>query len=166
MRLSIIVAMDEGGVIGAGGSLPWRLSSDLKYVKRTTMGKPIIMGRKTYESIGRPLRGRENIVITRERGFQAPGCSVFHDLDAAFAHCRAAEEIFIMGGAEIYRRSIGRAGRIYVTEVHARVPGDVYFPSFDRAAWRELSREHHDADEKNEYPYSFVILERVQTGDK
>ena len=166
MRLSIIVAMDEGGVIGAGGTLPWRLSADLQHVKRTTMGKPIIMGRKTHESIGRPLPGRENIVISGNSSYRSPGCMVFHDLERALEYCREHDEVFIMGGSELFRGTLDRTQRIYLTEVHAQVAGDVFFPSFNRGEWRELSREDHVADEHNEYPFSFVILERFQSSDR
>jgi len=160
MRLSIIVAMDEQGIIGTGGALPWHISADLKNVKRTTMGKPIIMGRKTHESIGRTLPGRENIILSRDQGFRSPGCTIFHDLDTALEYCRDRDETFIMGGADLFQLTIGRVARIYLTEVHARVDGDTYFPQFNRREWRELSREDHPADDKNEYPYSFVVLDR------
>jgi len=160
MRLSIMVAMDEQGVIGAGGALPWHLSADLQQVKKITMGKPVIMGRKTHESIGRPLPGRENIVLSRDPRFRAPGCTVFNDLEQALEYCRAADEVFIMGGAELFRLTLARAARIYLTEVHARVQGDTCFPEFNRSEWREIGREQHAADENNEYPYSFVRLER------
>jgi dihydrofolate reductase len=160
MRLSIMVAMDEQGVIGAGGALPWHLSADLQQVKKITMGKPVIMGRKTHESIGRPLPGRENIVLSRDPRFRAPGCTVFNDLEQALEYCRAADEVFIMGGVELFRLTLARAARIYLTEVHARVQGDTCFPEFNRSEWREIGREQHAADENNEYPYSFVRLER------
>lgn len=161
MRLSIIVAMDEQGIIGVGGALPWHISADLKYVKRTTMGKPIIMGRKTHESIGKSLPGRDNIVLSHDPGYRSPGCTIFHDLDAALEYCRDKDEIFIMGGADLFQLTIYRVTRIYLTEVHARVQGDTYFPQFNRSEWRELSREDHDADENNEYAYSLVVLERL-----
>ena len=160
MRLSIMVAMDEQGVIGAGGALPWHLSADLQQVKKITMGKPVIMGRKTHESIGRPLPGRENIVLSRDPRFRAPGCTVFNDMEQALEYCRAADEVFIMGGVELFRLTLARAARIYFTEVHARVQCDTCFPEFNRSEWREIGREQHAADENNEYPYSFVRLER------
>ena len=166
MRLSLIVAMDEQGIIGTDGGLPWRLSADMKHVKETTMGKPIILGRKTHESIGRPLPGRENIVISRNPRYSSPDCTIFHDLDSALVYCSDRDEVFIMGGAELYRRTLDRAARIYLTEVHACVRGDTCFPDFDRGEWSELSRDDHPADEKNEFPYSFVILERFSTSDK
>jgi len=160
MLISIIVAMDEHGVIGVNGALPWRLSADLKHVKETTLGKPVLMGRKTHESIGRPLPGRENIVITRDAHFQSRGCTIFHDIDTALDYCKDQDEIVIMGGAQLYRQTLPRADRIYLTEVHASVRGDTWFPEFNRTQWREMFREDHDADKKNEYPYSFVLLER------
>ena len=160
MLLSLMVAMDERGIIGRDNGLPWHLSADLRRVKAVTMGKPIIMGRKTYESIGKPLPGRENIIITRNSGYTSAGCAVFTDIDAALEHCRGHEEAIIMGGAELYRQTMARASRIYLTEVHASVAGDTFFPEFDRGEWRELTREDFPADEKNEYAYSFVVLER------
>ena len=160
MRLSLIVAMDEQGVIGDDGGLPWRLSADLKHVKETTMGKPVIMGRKTHESIGKPLPGRENIVISRNPDYRPEGCTVFQDLETALESCSDDDEVFILGGSELFRMTLGRAVRIYLTEVHARVTGDTWFPEFNRDEWRELSREDHPADNKNEFPYSFIVLER------
>jgi dihydrofolate reductase len=160
MRISLIVAMDRNGVIGARGKLPWRLPADLKRFKAITMGRPIIMGRRTHESIGRPLPGRENIVVTRDRNFRAPGCTVLHSVDAVLEHCRGVEEVMIMGGAELYSRTLELAHRIHLTEVHADVAGDTYFPPWQREEWREMSREDFPADAANEYPYSFVVLER------
>ena len=160
MIISIIVAMDTNGVIGKDGKLPWHLSADLKHFKAITMGKPIVMGRKTHESLGRVLPGRENIVITRNNNYQAPGCTVLHSLDDVFVHCRNADEIIIMGGAELYVQILDRANRIYLTEVHAEVSGDTYFPAYDGDQWREVQRQDFRADEKNRYDYSFVILER------
>ena len=161
MLLSIIVAMDELGTIGRENGLPWRLSADLKHVKATTMGKPVIMGRKTHESIGRPLPGRENIIITRNPEYRSAGCTVLTSINAALNHCRDQPEAVIMGGAELYRQTLARADRIYLTEVHARVAGDTYFPPYDAGAWREVTREDSTADENNEFDYSFVVLERA-----
>jgi dihydrofolate reductase len=161
MRISLIVAMDRNGVIGAGGRLPWRLPADLRRFKAITMGKPIVMGRRTHESIGRPLPGRENIVVTRDRDFRAPGCTILHGVDAVLEHCRGAEEIMIMGGAELYRQLLPEADRIHLTEVHADLAGDTSFPPWNREDWREISREDFPADERNEFPYSFVVLERA-----
>ena len=152
--------MDDNGVIGADGQLPWRLPADLKHFREMTMGKPIIMGRKTHESIGRPLPGRENIVLTRNKGYQAEGCTVLHDLAELYAYCRYQDEVMVMGGADLYKQFLGRAELIYLTEVHARVHGDTYFPHYDPDVWEEVSREDYKADEKNEYDYSFVVLKR------
>ena len=166
-RLAIIVAAAENGVIGRDNALPWHLTEDLRYFKRMTMGKPIIMGRKTYESIGKPLPGRANIVITRNRAFKAEGVQVTGSLDEALslsadvALIDGAEEVLVIGGAEIYRAAIPRADRLYVTEVHASVEGDALLPEIDWNQWRELSRERHLAAGSNPYDYSFVVYERV-----
>jgi len=160
MKISLIVAIDRKGVIGRGGTLPWRLSSDLQHFKKITMGKPIIMGRRTHKSIGRALPGRENIVITRDSHFHAPGCTVLHSLEDVFNYCSDSDEIMIMGGADLYAQTLDKASRIYLTEVHAKVEGDTYFPKYDRESWEEVKRSDFKADEKNEYDYSFVILER------
>ena len=161
MIISIIVAMDEKGVIGLEGDLPWRLSADLKHFRAITMSKPLIMGRKTHESIGRPLPGRKNIVLTRANDFDAEGCTIVHSLDDAFQAAGDVDEIIIMGGSGIYDQSLALAGRLYLTEVHADVSGDVYFPEFDKGDWLEIEREDHSADEKNDFDFSFVVLERV-----
>jgi len=162
MLISLIVAMDENGVIGASGALPWRLSADLKHFRNTSLGKPVLMGRKTHESIGRALPGRENIVISRDPDYESESCVIFHNIDSALDYCKDKEEIIIMGGADLYRQTLARANRIYLTEVHASVAGNVCFPEFDRGEWNEISREYHAADEKNEYPFSFVLLERIK----
>ena len=160
MIISIIVAMDKKGVIGLEGDLPWRLSADLKHFKAITMNKPLIMGRKTHESIGRPLPGRKNIVLTHAKDFDAEGCTIVHSLDDAFQAAGDVDEVMIMGGSGIYDQSLARAGRLYLTEVHADVKGDVNFPEFDKAKWLEIERQDHFADEKNDLDYSFVVLER------
>tara|TARA_R110000782_G_C14808207_1_gene412518 strand:- start:1342 stop:1827 length:486 start_codon:yes stop_codon:yes gene_type:complete len=160
MQLSIIVAMDRNRVIGNNDSLPWHISADLKNFKKITMGKPIVMGRKTQESIGRPLPGRENIIITRNKTYQAEGCTVLSSIDEIFEYCKDIEEVMITGGSEIYRQTIGQATRLYLTEVHAEVEGDTFFPEFDRSEWNEVSREAFTADEKNDFDYSFIVLEK------
>ena len=160
MIISLIVAMDRNNIIGMDNDLPWRLSSDLKHFKEITMGKPIIMGRKTHESIGRPLPGRENIIITRDQTYVAEGCTVIHDINDMVVFCKGQDEIMIMGGAEIYRQTLSKADMLYLTEVHAEVEGDTFFPEFDRSQWQEVSREDHQANEKNEFDYSFLVLER------
>ena len=160
MIISIIVAMDKKGVIGLEGDLPWRLSADLKHFKAITMNKPLIMGRKTHESIGRPLPGRQNIVLTHAKDFDAEGCTIVHSLDDAFQTAGDVDEVMIMGGAGIYAEALSHANRLYLTEVHADLSGDVYFPEFDKGEWVELERQDHSADEKNDFDYSFVVLER------
>ena len=161
MIISLVVAMDRRGVIGAGGALPWRLSDDLKHFKAITMGKPLIMGRKTHESIGRPLPGRQNIVLTRQEGYTSEGCTIVHDEEEALAACTGAEEVMVMGGATLYELFLPRAGRIYLTRVQAEADGDTWFPPFDASAWREVERRDQPADERNEHPCSFLLLEKT-----
>jgi dihydrofolate reductase len=124
------------------------------------MGKPLIMGRKTHESIGRPLPGRKNIILTQSQEFKAEGCTVVHSLEEALLAAGEVDEVMIMGGSGIYDQSLDRANRLYITEVHADVSGDVYFPEFDGGEWVEIEREDHSADDKNDFDYSFVVKER------
>jgi len=161
MTLSLIVAMDKNRVIGFDGGLPWHLSSDLKYFRDITMGKPIIMGRKTYESIGRALPGRRNIVVTRNPAFKAPGCDVVVSLEAAVHLVEDVPEVMMIGGASLYLETLPVADQLYLTEVHAEVEGDTRFPEIEPQHWQEVSRTEFSADEKNEYDYSFVIYDRV-----
>ncbi len=160
MKLSLIVAMDENGVIGANGDLPWHISADLQNFKKITMGKPIVMGRKTHESIGRPLPGRENIILTRDSNYQAEGCTVLQSLNEIFEHCKNVDEVMITGGAEIYKHTLEQASHLYLTEVHTEIKGDTFFPEFSRDDWVEVEREDHSADDKNDFDYSFVVLKR------
>lgn len=160
-RLCLIVAVARNGVIGRGGTLPWRLASDLQRFRALTMGHHIIMGRRTFESIGRPLPGRKSIVVSRNAQFSAPGCQSASSLDQALALARGDDEVFVIGGAELYREALQRAQRLYVTEVAAEVPGDTYFPPFERDQWREVSREHVAADARNALPSDFVVYDRV-----
>jgi len=166
VKLAQIVAVASNGVIGRNNQLPWYLPEDLKYFKRTTMGKPVIMGRKTYESIGKPLPGRTNIVITRNPDYQLAGCQVVQTLDAAIevaegvCFLEGKEEGIIMGGSEIYKLSLPQTDRLYLTEVHAEVEGDAFFPAIDREQWQEVSREDYQAQGPNPYDYSMVVLER------
>jgi dihydrofolate reductase len=166
MRLALIWAMSQNRVIGRNNALPWYLPEDLKYFKQITMGKPIIMGRKTWESIGRPLPGRTNIVITRDPSFAAEGVKVVHSLDEAIRMAEkiclinGSDEAVVMGGAEIYALALPRADRLYMTQVHAEVHGDAFFPEFDLDSWEELGREDFKASGANPYDYSFVVLER------
>lgn len=166
MKLAMIWAMSRNRVIGRNNALPWYLPEDLKFFKRVTMGKPLIMGRRTYESIGRPLPGRTNIVVSRNPEFEAEGVRVVPSLDEAItlaeniAFIDGAEEAIIMGGSEIYAQALPRADRAYLTQVHAEVEGDTFFPPFDIEQWHELGREDFQASGNNPYDYSFVILER------
>lgn len=153
--------MDCNGVIGANGELPWHISADLKHFKTITMGKPIVMGRKTHESIERPLPGRENIILTRDKNYHAEGCTVLQSLDDISEHCKDVDEIMIIGGSEIYQHTLDQASHLYLTEVLTEIEGDTFFPEFNREEWKEISREDFKADEKNDFDYSFVLLERI-----
>ncbi len=161
MKLSLVVAMDKNRVIGIDGGLPWHLSSDLKYFRDITMGKPIIMGRKTHESIGRPLPGRQNIVVSRNSEFIAEGCDVVTSVEAALKLVENVPEVMMIGGASLYVDVLPAADQLYMTEVHAEVEGDTWFPELDVAEWQELSRTEFSADDKNDHDYSFVVLDRV-----
>lgn len=163
MKVSLIVAAAENGVIGRNNALPWRLSADLQRFKALTMGHAIVMGRKTYESIGQPLPGRRMIVVTRQPGYSAPGVEVASGFDSALAIAKLhnESELFVIGGAEIFALAAPLAERLYLTRVHAEVPGDVRFPPIDPAAWRLLESQPHPADGKNEYPFTFQRYERV-----
>ena len=160
-RIALIAALADNGVIGKDGDLPWHIPEDLKHFKAVTMGKPIIMGRKTFTSIGKPLPGRTNVVLTRKEDFAADGVQVVHSLAEAFSAAQAeAEEIMVIGGAQVYEEALPRADRLYLTYVHQTVEGDTYFPSFNEGEWRE--RERRDSySEKAQTALSFVILERV-----
>lgn len=160
MRISLIVALARNRVIGRDNQLPWRLSADLQHFKGLTMGKPIVMGRKTCESIGKPLPGRTNIVVTRNSSFSAEGCRVVHSIDEALVAAGGADEVMIMGGENLYSQLLPRADRLYLTEVQAEVSGDAWFPELDQTQWQELERESHRADENNEFDYDFVVLAR------
>jgi dihydrofolate reductase len=160
MHISLIAALARNRVIGRDNQLPWRLSADLRRFKALTMGKPIVMGRKTYESIGKPLPGRTNIIVSRDSSYSAEGCCVVHSIDDALLAAGDSDEVMIMGGANLYSQLLPRADRLYLTEVQADVSGDTWFPEFDEMQWQELERESHQADEKNEFDYDFVVLAR------
>lgn len=167
MKLALICAMAENRVIGRNNALPWHLSEDLKYFKRVTMGCSIIMGRRTWESIGRPLPGRTNIVVTSNPDYQADGARVVHSLEEAIALTEAvalidgAEEAFIIGGADLYRRALPLADRFHLTRVHAEVDGDTELAAFDESQWQEISRQDFAHSETNPYDYSICVLERI-----
>ncbi|MDX2007996.1 MAG: dihydrofolate reductase [Meiothermus sp.] len=157
--ISLIVAASQNRAIGRENRLPWHLPNDLRYFRRVTKGSPVIMGRKTFESIGWPLPGRQNIVVTRDKAYRAEGCEVVNSLEAAFLAAQQDREIFVIGGADLYRQALGLAGRIYLTEVHAEVEGDAFFPD-PGPDWQEVSREHHPADLEHAHAFDWVVLER------
>lgn len=165
-RLAVIVAAAENGVIGRNNALPWHLPQDLRYFKRITMGKPMVMGRKTFDSIGRPLPGRTSIVISRNPNYCAEGVRRAGSLDEALVLARkiaevdGATEAVVIGGAQIYALTLARADRLYITRVHADVEGDALLPPIDWTRWREVSREFHRAGNDNPYDYSFLVYER------
>ena len=157
-EISIIVAVGKNNVIGSDGKLPWHMPADLKRFKELTTGKPVIMGRKTYESIGKPLPNRTNIILTRSADYEAGGCIVVNSLDEALEATEGEKEAMIIGGASIYAQFLPKARRIYMTQIDALIEGDVYFPAV--SGWREVNIEHHKKDDKNPHDYTFVIFER------
>lgn len=160
MTLSCIVAVAENGVIGRGSSLPWRLSADLRRFKRLTTGHTLIMGRKTFESIGRPLPDRTSLVLTRDSTYERPGVVVVHSLEEALERCRSEQEVFVIGGAAVFREALPRAQRLYLTRVHADVRGDVRFPEEGLQGWTQVEQTQVPADEKNEYPTTYEVYVR------
>jgi len=160
-RLSVIVAMSRNRVIGANGAIPWHLPEELKRFKSVTMGHHIVMGRKTWESIGRPLPGRTTVIVSRQPGYSVPGAKTAHSLDAAVAACGDDSEIFVIGGAELYAQALPRANRLYLTTVDAEIPGDTAMPAFDAGDWREVSSMSFAPDERHRYPFRCVVYERI-----
>ena len=160
--MSLIVAMSRNRVIGANGAIPWHLPEELKRFKRLTLGHHIIMGRKTWESIGRPLPGRTTVIVSRQRGYSVPGTKIAHSLDEAVAACGEDSEIFVIGGAELYAQALPRAGRLYLTTVDAEVAGDTTMPEFELTGWREVSSESFATDERHRYPFRCVVYERAK----
>ena len=161
VSLSIIAAMDENRLIGQRNGLPWHLPADLAFFKKTTMNKPIIMGRKTFESIGKPLPGRRNIVISRETGYQAAGCDVCADINSALELVNDQPEAMLIGGASLYEQTLDMADRLYITEIKGVFEGDAWFPEIDPSRWRESWREEHGHDEQNSHDYAFVQYARI-----
>ena len=153
--------MAQNRVIGKNNRLPWKLPADLKHFRRLTMGKPIIMGRLTFESIGKPLDGRINIIITHDKDYAAAGCIVAHSLDEALQRVAVAAEAIVIGGAKLYEQMLPRADRIYMTLIHSEFDGDAYFPEYDEREWKTMQRIDMEPDDKNPYRYSFVQLQRV-----
>jgi len=170
MKVALIWAMSRNGVIGRNNALPWHLSEDLRYFKRVTFGKPVIMGRKTWESIGRPLPGRANIVITRDEAFHAEGVKVVNSLEQALSVAQSialldgVDEAMVIGGAEIYALALPVAQRLYLTQVHAEVEGDAWFPALDLSGWQEVGREDFAAQGPNPFDYSFIVYDKKNEG--
>jgi len=160
--ISLIVAMARNGVIGRDNRLPWRLPADLAHFKAVTMGKPMVMGRKTWESLPGLLPGRRHIVVTRDPDYRADDCTLVHSLEQAIAAAGDVPEVMIVGGGTIYKEMLPRADRLYLTLVDVAVEGDARFPRIDFSEWRECARESHPADERNAHAYTFVELERVR----
>lgn len=166
MRLSLIVGMAKNRAIGLDGAMPWHISEDLKYFKRVTLGAPILMGRKTFDSIGRPLPGRANIIVTRDTRYRHDGVIVVHELEAGITKAKALaeiddkDEIFVIGGAQIYELALPMADRLYITEIHRTLDGDTWFPEFDATDWVELTRDDQEPETPEGPAFSFVVLDR------
>jgi dihydrofolate reductase len=166
MIISAIAALSQNRVIGKNNDLPWKLPDDMKFFMQTTKAHHVIMGRKNYDSLPskfKPLPERTNIVITRQQGFVAPGCAVFHDIAKGIdlAKKNGETECFIIGGAEIYKLGMPFTSRLYLTEIQTTIDGDTFFPAFDKSEWRETSRTHHPADERHAYAFDFVTYEKI-----
>ncbi len=159
-QLAILVAMAENRTIGLGNALPWRIPEDLRHFKSLTMGHHIVMGRKTYDSIGRPLPGRTTVVVTRDRNWKMDGCIIAHSPEEAIAACAGDEEIFIVGGAELYAQTLPLADVLYITEIRQVIEGDAHFPEFDRSVWQEVAREKRSQAEPQPLEYHFVTYRR------
>lgn len=162
MTVSFLLAMDRRGGIGIDNKLPWRLPADLAYFKRLTLGHTVLMGRRTYESIGKPLPKRRNIVVTRDRGYKAEGCEVVHDLEAALERFGREDELFVIGGSEIFKAALPEADKLYITYIDHEFAADTFFPAVEEAQWRLVSREPGVKDERNPYDYEFLVYERRQ----
>ena len=162
MRLSIVVAMDDNRLIGSKNQLPWHLPADLAYFKKLTTGKSILMGRKTYDSIGRPLPNRRNIVITRNANISIPGCEVVSSIDHALELTKEDTEVMVIGGASLCEQLLPKINRLYITKIDGVFEGDVFFPKYDDFNWLEVSCESHPKDSSNAYSYKFIVLDRVQ----
>jgi dihydrofolate reductase len=161
--VTLVVAVADSGVIGRDNALPWHLPEDLRRFKRLTLGKPIVMGRKTFESIGRPLPGRQNIVLTRDANYQREGVTVVHDVDAALSAAADAPEVMVIGGSDLFRLFLPRAGRIHLTRVHGNIAGDVRWPALDAHEWEVVERERYEADESHAYAMTFEMWQRVRS---
>jgi dihydrofolate reductase len=160
MRLSIVVAMDSNRLIGKDNGLPWHLPADLAFFKKLTTGNTILMGRKTFDSIGRPLPNRRNLVITRNADIEIAGCEVVNSIEKALSLVQSETEVMVIGGAKLYQQILPIADRLYITQVEGEFDGDTYFPHYDEDDWLEVSCESHQPDEKNKHAYHFIILKR------
>ncbi|MDX8397747.1 MAG: type 3 dihydrofolate reductase [Mariprofundaceae bacterium] len=160
MKLSLIWAMDANRLIGQDNALPWKLPADMKWFRKQTMGKPILMGRKTFESIGKPLPGRINIVLSRQADLKIEGCVVVQNIEAAKAAVADAEEIMVIGGAEVYAMLLPEADCLYLTKINACFTGDAWFPNMDLSSWRRIEHEMHQKDDKNPYDYEFEVWQK------
>ena len=160
MKISLIVAMASNRAIGLNGQMPWHLSADLKRFKQITLGSPILMGRKTFEAIGRPLPGRENLIISRNADYQQPGCRVFTDIDSALGYAKNSAELFVIGGATLYEALLPAADYLYLTQIDKSFVGDTFFPQIEQAVWQQLSREDVVDDANVDFAYSFIKLAR------
>jgi dihydrofolate reductase len=156
MIISLVAAAGKNNVIGNNNKLPWKMPADMKFFMNLTLGHPVIMGRKTYESFGKPLRDRRNIVISRDKNLVITGCQVVHSLDEALKLVKGDAEVFIIGGAEIYRQSMSIANKIYLTRIYGDFVGDSYFPDINDNEWKQISHSENKADEKNPYPFAFL----------
>jgi dihydrofolate reductase len=168
MKVSLVAAVAENNVIGRKNDLPWRLPDDMKFFMETTKGHYVVMGRKNYESLParfKPLPDRTNVVVTRQRDFDAPGCIIVNSMEAAIGKARLGgeTELMIIGGSDIYRLALPYADRLYMTEVHASPEGDVHFPDYDKSDWKEMSRVHHSSDERHAFSFDFVVYEKVHS---
>lgn len=162
IKVSMIAAMSNNRVIGLNNKMPWHLPADLQFFKKMTLGSPIIMGRKTYDSIGRPLPGRLNIVLSKDEKLKIDGCTVVHTFMDALDAAKGSEEVFITGGAHLYNNFLDKAKRLYLTLVDGEFEGDTYFPDYTQYQWKEINRVVNQADENNPYPYTFLTLERCR----
>ena len=160
MSLSIVVAMDKNRLIGKDNKLPWRLPADLAYFKKITTGKSIVMGRKTYDSIGRPLPNRRNIVISRNSKTLITGCEVLTNIDEVLSITKDEDEVMVIGGASLCEQLLPQVSRLYITKIEGKFDGDVYFPEYDESDWRQVSCESHPSDDSNQHAHHFLILER------
>ena len=160
MIISLIAAMDRNRLIGQGNRLPWRLPADMKHFRKLTLGKPVVMGRRTFESIGKPLTKRTNIILTRDPHFRTSGCIVTHSVDEALRKANGCEEVMIIGGYSVYEQFLDCAKHLYLTQIHECFEGDVYFPEFELSDWREVRRVKHQPDSDNPHSYDFVFLHR------